>query len=197
MRIEKVRKKTAKPFVFLHGAKVCAYEKVPDVGQKIMDGLDRLMQKRKIAPAGAPIWSYQKAGIGKLKLTAGIPVKKGTRAEAPFAAAVEPEWPCISAEYTGSMENIIEAWMELFEYAEEKNLDITDERREIYRKWTVFDSKENVTELQLRLAPKVKAKIKPKTKVKSKVKAKPKAKPKTTAKARPKTKKAAKKKPAR
>ena len=166
MHLKKIRKKTAKPFVFLHGVKICAYEDVPPVGQKIMDGLDALMQKREIKMAGAPLWAYQKASPGKLKLKAGFPVKKGTRAAKPFAARLEPEWNCLSADYTGSMEYIIEAWMELFDYAMEKGIDATDERREIYKKWTVFDSKDNVTELQLRFVPEKKKKAKVKAKAK-------------------------------
>ena len=149
--IQKIRMHTAKPFVFLHGVKVCTYEKVPVVGQKINEGVEKLMQERGIKPAGPSIWNYDAAGPGKLKLRAGYPVKAGTRGKAPFTAKTEPEWKCLSAEYKGSMLKITDAWQELFDAAEKKGFRADGTRREIYKKWVGFDSAENVTELQMRV----------------------------------------------
>ncbi len=151
MLIKKIQKKSADPFVYLHGTKITDYEKIPTVGQKIMDGINRLVRTQKIEPTGPAIWSYTPAGKGKLKLRAGVPVKKGTRGKTPFSAKSEPEWTCLSAEYKGPMTQIINAWFELFEAAEKKGIELRDDRREIYRKWVGVDSKENVTELQIRL----------------------------------------------
>jgi hypothetical protein len=150
MLIKKIRTKETEPFVFLHGAKTAAHDKVPVVGQKIMDGLNRHIQKHKVEVIGPAVWSYEPLK-GKLKLKAGFPVKKGTRGRAPFAARTEPAWKCVSAEYKGSMEHMVEAWIEFFAAVENKGLSCDGVRREIYRKWVGFDSKDNITELQIRL----------------------------------------------
>ena len=152
MLIKKVRKKTAEPFVFLHGKKTAAYGKIPDTGRKIMDSLNRFIGKRKAAITGPVVWSYESAPKARLTLRAGIQVKKGTRGKAPFSAKTEAEWECLSAEYTGSMEHITEAWSELFAVAEKKGLGCENARREIYRKWIAFYSKDNLTELQIKLS---------------------------------------------
>jgi effector-binding domain-containing protein len=149
--IRKIKLHTAKPFVYLHGTKICAYEKVPPVGQNLNEGVEKLMADRGIQAAGPSIWTYDAAGPGKLKLRSGYPVKAGTRGKAPFTARTEPEWKCLSAEYQGSMLNIIEAWQELFKVAKKKGYRTDGTRREIYKKWVVFDSPDNVTELQLRV----------------------------------------------
>jgi effector-binding domain-containing protein len=150
MLIKKIRTKGTDSFVFLHGEKIAPYEKVPVAGQKIMDGLNSYIQKYEISVLGPPIWSYEPLK-GKLRLKAGFPVKKGTRGRAPFTAKTEPAWECVSAEFKGPMEHIIEAWIELFAAVEKKGLHFGDKRREIYRKWVDFDSEDNVTELQIRL----------------------------------------------
>jgi effector-binding domain-containing protein len=149
--IRKIQIRTAKPFTYLHGEKVCTYEKVPPVGQKLNESVDRFMQERGIKPVGPSIWTYDPAGSGKVKLRAGYPVKAGTRGRAPLTARTEPEWKCLSAEYTGSMPKIIDAWHELFEAAGKKGFRTDATRREIYKKWVGMDSGENVTELQLRV----------------------------------------------
>jgi effector-binding domain-containing protein len=154
MLIKGIRKKTAKAFTYLQGSKTVTYEKVPEAGGKLMEGLQKLMRERGVAPAGPAVWSYRHAGKGKVALRSGFPVKTGTRGKAPFQARAEPEWECLSARFQGSMLDIIAAWHELFDAAEKKGLECSDERREIYLKWIRFDSKENVTELQVRLSRK-------------------------------------------
>lgn len=149
--IQKIRIRTVKPFAYLHGEKVCTYENVPPVGQKLNEGVEKLMAERGIRPTGPSIWTYDAAGPGKVKLRAGYPVKAGTRGKTPFTARTEPEWKCLSAEYTGSMLGILDAWMELFEVAEKKGFRTDGTRREIYKKWVAIESGENVTELQLRI----------------------------------------------
>jgi len=150
MLIKKIRNKETEAFVFLHGAKTAAYDKIPVAGQKIMDALDRHIQRYKVDVLGPAVWSYEPLK-GKLKLKAGFPVKKGTRGRAPFTAKTEPAWKCVSAEFKGPMEHMVEAWEEFFAAVEKKGLNCDDDRREIYRKWVGFDSKDNVTELQIRL----------------------------------------------
>jgi effector-binding domain-containing protein len=150
MLIKKIRTKETEPFVFLHGEKTAAYDKIPVAGQKIMDALNRYIHKNKVDVLGPPVWSYNPLKE-KLRLKAGFPVKKGTRGRAPFAARTEPAWECVSAEFKGPMDHIIEAWIEFFAAAEKKGLHCDDQRREIYRTWVGFDSPDNVTELQIRL----------------------------------------------
>jgi predicted transcriptional regulator YdeE len=150
MLIKKIRKKETKPFLFLHGEKSVSYDKVPVAGQKIMDALNRYIQKHEVDVIGPPVWSYEPLK-GKLRLKAGFPVKKGTRGKAPFSAKTEPAWKSVSTEFKGPMKHIIEAWVEFFATVEKKGLDCEDDRREIYRTWIGFDSEDNVTELQIRL----------------------------------------------
>ena len=150
MLISKIGKKESGPFVFLRGEKIVSYDKVQSAGRKIMVDLNSLIQKQKIVVTGPPVWSYQPIK-GKLKLKAGFPVKKGTRGRAPFAARREPAWKCVSAEFEGPMEQMIDAWEEFFAAIEKKGLDPTGERREMYRTWVAPDSRDNVTELQVRL----------------------------------------------
>ena len=150
MLVRKIRSKKTKSFVFLHGAIAAAYDKIPVAGKKIVDGLNRFIEKRKIEVTGPLIWSY-KPFKGKLKLRAGFPVKKGTRGREPFAAKTEPTWKSISAEYKGSMAHMFEAWEDFFAAIQRKGLTCHGDRREIYRKWVGFYSKDNITELQIRL----------------------------------------------
>lgn len=150
MMISGIKKKKAKGFTFLSGSKTIPYMKVPETGIKIMDALEKLVAG-KDAQTGPDIWCYRAAGPGKLVLSAGMQVKPGTRGKAPYTARKVPEWNCLSAVYKGSMPRIIEAWHELMEHAEAKGIACSDERREIYQKWVDMDSRENVTELQIRL----------------------------------------------
>jgi hypothetical protein len=145
-----IKRKTAKSFHYLHGAKIVAYAKVPAEGEKIMDGLQTLIEGTTLL-AGPPIWSYRAAGPGKLALRAGHPVKPGTRGKSPFRARWEPEWICLAALYRGPSASLVEAWQEFFAKAEKKGMALSDERREIYLKWNGHDSAANVTELQIRL----------------------------------------------
>jgi hypothetical protein len=149
-----IKRKTAKPFTFLHGSKVVAYAKVPAEGGKIMDDLQSLIEGTTVL-IGPPVWSYRPAAPGKLALRAGHPVRPGTRGKSPYRARWEPEWTCLSARFKGPMTSIIAAWQEFFAKAEAKagknGLALSDERREIYLKWTGHDSSDNVTELQIRL----------------------------------------------
>lgn len=144
-----IKRKTAKPFHYLHGGKIVAYGKVPSEGGKIMEGLETLIEGTTLL-AGPPIWSYRASGPGKLALRAGYPVKPGTRGKAPYRARWEPEWPCLAALYRGPATSLVEAWREFFAKAEKKGLALSDERREIYLKWVGPDSSANVTELQIR-----------------------------------------------
>ncbi len=150
MLIGPIKKKTAKPFTFLHGSKVVAYAKVPAEGGKIMDDLQSLIEGTTVL-IGPPVWSFRPAAPGKLALRAGHPVRPGTRGKSPYRARWEPEWACISARFKGPMTSITEAWQEFFAKAGKKGLAISDERREIYLKWVGYDSTDNVTELQIRL----------------------------------------------
>jgi len=150
MLIGPIKKKTAKPFTFLHGSKVVAYAKVPAEGGKIMDDLQSLIEGTTVL-IGPPVWSFRPAAPGKLALRAGHPVRPGTRGKSPYRARWEPEWACLSARFKGPMTSITDAWREFFAKAEKKGLAISDERREIYLKWTGYDSSDNVTELQIRL----------------------------------------------
>lgn len=145
-----IKRKTAVPFTFLHGAKVVGYAKVPAEGGKIMDGLRTLVEGTTVL-IGPPVWSYRAAGAGKLALRAGHQVRAGTRGKAPYRARWEPEWICASTRYKGPMSRIVEAWEEFFRKAEKKGLAFGDERREIYVKWIGSESPDNLTELQLRL----------------------------------------------
>jgi hypothetical protein len=147
--IRNVRVKTEKPFAFLRGSAVCAYEKVPEVGLKLMAQVEGHMQASGIRATGPSIWRYDPAGPGKVTLSAGYPVKIGTRGRAPLTARKEPSWKCLSAEYVGPMPRIIDAWMELMGEAEKRGLVQTGARREIYRTWVGMNSGKNVTELQL------------------------------------------------
>ena len=150
MLIGPIKKKTAKPFTFLHGSKVVAYAKVPAEGGKIMDDLQALIEGTTVL-IGPPVWSFRPAAPGKLALRAGHPVRPGTRGKSPYRARWEPEWACLSARFKGPMASITDAWQEFFEKAERKGLAVSDERREIYLKWVGFESADNVTELQIRL----------------------------------------------
>jgi hypothetical protein len=151
MLISGIKKKTVKPFTILHGTQVVAYEKVPSVGGKFMDAVRALAEGKLGMVAGPAVWSYRAAGPGKLALRAGQIVRPGTRGKAPLAARQEPAWRCVSGIYRGPMDRIIAAWDELFDAVTAKGIPVSDERREIYRKWVAHDSKDNVTELQLRL----------------------------------------------
>lgn len=151
MAITGIRKKQAKPFNFLHGARTVRYEKVPEAGNKMMDEMQPIIDGIKGVLTGPSVWSYRAAGPGKVVLRAGFQVKPGTRGRAPYTSRPESAWSCLSAMYQGPMPEIIAAWEALFEAAEKRGLGVTDERREIYRKWVRFDSRANVTELQLRL----------------------------------------------
>ncbi len=155
MTIRKIKTKTVAPFAFLHAAKTTAYEKVPEVGGKIMDGLMPWAKGNAAALAGSAIWTYQSQTPGKLKLKAGFQVKPGTAAPKPYAVSTEPAWECLSAEYQGPMTLILDAWYDLMDAAEKRGLDCSEDRREIYHKWVAFDSQANVTELQIRLRSKV------------------------------------------
>ncbi len=150
MAITDIKKKKAKPFIYLHGTVTVAYEKVPEGGGRIMDALQPLVEGKDVL-AGPSVWTYRDGGPGKLVLRAGFQVKSGTRGKAGYAARKEPEWHCLSAMYKGPMPRIIDAWHALMEHAESKGIECSDERREIYLKWVGVDSKANVTELQLRL----------------------------------------------
>jgi effector-binding domain-containing protein len=150
MLIKKITDKETESFIFLHGETIASYENIPVAGQKIMDDLNRYIQKHEVAVVGPAVWSYEPVK-GKLKLRAGFPVKKGTRGKAPFAAKTEPAWKSVSTEYKGSLEHIIEAWEEFFALVEKTGLGCDGVRREIYRKWVGFDSQDNITELQIRL----------------------------------------------
>jgi hypothetical protein len=150
MLIGPMKRKLAKPFTFLHGAKVVAYAKVPAEGGKIMDGLRSLIEGTTVL-IGPPVWCYRAAGPGKLALRAGHQVRPGTRGKSPYRARWEPEWDCLSARFKGPMDRILAAWQDFFAKAEKKGLALSDERREIYLKWSGYDSVHNVTELQIRL----------------------------------------------
>lgn len=82
MLIKKITDKETDSFVFLHGEKTASYDKIPVAGQKIMDGLNRYIQKPEVAVIGPAVWSYEPVK-GKLKLRSGFPVKKGTRGQSP------------------------------------------------------------------------------------------------------------------
>jgi hypothetical protein len=150
MLIGPIKKKTVKPFTFLHGSKAAAYAKVPVEGGKIMDALQALIEGT-IVLIGPPVWSYRPASPGKLILRAGHPVRPGTRGKSPYRARLEPAWECLSALYRGPMASINAAWDEFFGKARKKGLALADEHREIYLKWAGHDSTGNVTELQIRL----------------------------------------------
>lgn len=156
--IRKIAKTEAAPFAFLCGTKVSEYDRVPENGAKIMDALTAYAQAGKIVPQGPPVWIYEAAGKGKVRLRAGFPVKAGAKAAKPYAVEKLEAWPCLSATYKGSMENIIAAWMELMGTAKKKGIPIAGERREIYHDWKGFDAKDNVTELQIALSVAEKAK---------------------------------------
>jgi effector-binding domain-containing protein len=149
--IRNVRVKTEKPFAFLRGSAVCAYEKVPETGLKLMAQVEAHMQASGIRATGSSIWRYDAAGPGKVTLSAGYPVKAGTRGKAPLTARKESPWKCLSCEYVGPMPRIIDAWMELFDEAEKRGLAQDGARREIYRTWVGMNSRGNVTELQLKV----------------------------------------------
>lgn len=151
MAITAIRKKQVKPFTFLHGTRSVRYEKVPEAGTQMLEAMQPLIEGIKGVLTGPTVWSYRAAGPGKLILRAGFQVKPGTRGRDPYHSRLEPAWSCLSALYQGPMPEIIAAWDELFEAATKRGLAMTDERREIYRKWVRFDSRANVTELQLRL----------------------------------------------
>lgn len=151
MAITSIRRKQAKGFAYLHGDRTVRYEKVPEAGNAMMEAMQPVIDGIKGVLTGPSVWTYRPAGPGKVVLRAGFQVKPGTRGRAPYRCRPEPAWSCLSALYQGPMPEILAAWEELFEAAAKRGLAVTDERREIYRKWVRFDARANVTELQLRL----------------------------------------------
>jgi predicted transcriptional regulator YdeE len=152
MLIKNIKKKKAKAFHFLHGSKPADFTEIGAKGAKIMDAVRKQVAAKKIPIAGPSVWSYDHLPTGKMKMHAGLQVKQGTRAKAPLAVRKVPEWTCISATYKGSMKDIQAAWMEFMAVVEKRKLRMAPANREIYHKWIGMDSKDNVTEFQIKLA---------------------------------------------
>lgn len=149
MLIQKITKKTAKPFLFLHGTAETDFPGIGSAGREIMEGLDKYIQAREIKVSGPVIWMYDHIGGGKVKLRAGVPVEGVTRAGQGFSIKKQKAWPCMSTLYAGPMKKIPKAWDEFTEAVREKGLDPINKNREIYLKMNGFDSKDNLTELQV------------------------------------------------
>jgi hypothetical protein len=147
--IQKPTKKTVKPFLFLHGTAETDFPGIAETGGKIMDGLDKYVKAREIKVVGPVIWMYDHIGGGKVKLRAGVPVAGVTRAGQGFSVRKQAAWPCVSTLYAGSMKKIPKAWDEFTEAVREIGLTPINKNREVYLKWIGFDSKANLTELQV------------------------------------------------
>ncbi len=149
MLIRKITKKTVKPFLFLHGTAETDFPGIVSTGGKIMEALDQYIKTREIKVTGPVIWMYDHIGDGMVKLKAGVPVQGVTRAGKGFSVRQQKAWACMSTPYTGSMKKIPKAWDEFTEAIREQGLTPMNINREVYLKWIGFDSKENLTELQV------------------------------------------------
>jgi predicted transcriptional regulator YdeE len=150
MLLTNIQTKTAEAFTFLYGEEVVNPADIPATGQKLMDGLQDLVQQAFIEIVNDAVWAYEPIG-DMMTLKAGFPVRAETKVVKPFFVEVVPEWQCLSALYTGPMDPIKDAWAEMYEEIQKRGLTTAGEFREIYRVWVDFGSDENVTELQVRL----------------------------------------------
>lgn len=149
MLIGKIQKQTSDPFWFLFGEAETDYPGIAAAGGKIMDVINAHVKSLEIHPTGPVIWMYDHIGDGKVKLKAGIPVPEGVPATGQLALRFQPAWEHMSTLFHGSMENIGKAWDEFTGEVEKSGLKPMNINREVYRKWVSFDSKENITELQV------------------------------------------------
>ena len=150
MLLTDIKTKTASGFTFLYGEEVVAPADIPTTGQKIMDGIQDLVQQAFIEIQDDAVWTYEPIG-DMMTLRAGFPVRPETKVVKPFFIEVVPEWACLSATYNGPMDKIKDAWEEMGAEVQKRGLKGGTEFREIYRVWVDFDSPENITELQVRL----------------------------------------------
>ena len=144
-------KKTIKPFYFLYGQVKIKYEDIPVKGVAIMDKLMAFAEKKKIKASGPVVWMYEHIGNGKTVLRAGFPVKDGKVDPGKFKLEKMEPFVCAVAEYKGAMPEIMEAWEKLNIAIEKKGLVPINHTREVYKKWIAFDSKKNITDLQIQI----------------------------------------------
>jgi effector-binding domain-containing protein len=117
----------------------------------MMERIDRHLESQDVKPTGPVVWSYDHSGDDRhVWLSAGVPVPPRTKAGKLKLIKV-PAWSCLTALYRGSMPGIQEAWQAMVDKAADLGLEGPLQNREIYRKWIGFDSKDNVTVLQLRI----------------------------------------------
>lgn len=78
-----------------------------------------------------------------------VPVENEAEVRAPYQVVKIPQLKCYAVVFRGSMYRIEEAWDFLVDVAGGQKYELTGERREIFEEWYSFESKDNVTELQL------------------------------------------------
>jgi effector-binding domain-containing protein len=149
MLIGKIQKQASEAFFFLFAEAETDYPGIAASGGKIMDEINAYVKGKGVNPKGPVIWMYDHIGSGKVKLKAGLPIPEGVQGNENLKIEFKPEWNHVSTIYIGSMENIGKAWDQFTEEASRLGFTPMNINREVYKKWVAFDSKENITELQV------------------------------------------------
>jgi len=126
---------------------------VPAHAGPAIDSLMAALRRADVSPSGPVIFVYY--GIEAdptqefdLEICVPLPAEAVISAAAPMGCKTLPAFECISADYVGSMHGIGAAWREVADAWRASGRQASGESREVYKKWTGFDSPENVTELQ-------------------------------------------------
>lgn len=88
----------------------------------------------------------------KFDLIVALPVKKKKGESQAFQYIETKPLTFACQDYRGSMDGIGQAWGSFINAVHKEHLKTEGECREVYKQWVAFESKDNVTELQVALA---------------------------------------------
>lgn len=130
------------------------FDDIATFAEPVLTTLYNELKTAAIEITGPPEFHYfnvEPTGTKPFTLIIAIPVKEQRDAGEGFFMETEL-FPCLTADYHGSIDGIGEAWMELVENALEEGYLVQNQCREVYTSWESIDSPKNVISLQVGIA---------------------------------------------
>jgi hypothetical protein len=143
--------------LFYCAEKELTIPEIPEFAEAILEPLYKDAESLRLKFTGPPEFIYfSSTGDPNepLHLLIAIPVKGSKPSKSDYFFLETMPFDCVSVDYKGSMVNIGKAWEDLIQQVLSKGYYLSNQGREIYKKWISFESENNITELQIGIAAK-------------------------------------------
>ncbi len=125
---------------------------IPEFANDVLKPLYNEAESIELEIIGPPEFIYLNStgeANRSFNLVIAIPVSERKPSNSDYFFLKSKPFDCVSVNYKGSMLNISKAWEDLVQQASNNAYKLSNQCREVYSEWVSFESKENLTELQI------------------------------------------------